>query len=129
MERLRAMIAELDGLARDGKLTFTRYLTLRVDAAQAAEGKASWVPRITAYVERVQPDFDKLCEIHLELERLGRDGALTPLRYDALVEQARGAVGPNGPRFVDAILEIGLERDFMDAITRDERGKPGCDAP
>ncbi len=115
-ERARKMRAELEALARDGKLTMTGYLELSTEAADAADGAISSLPDGMALMERVQPDYDRLREIGAEVERLERNGAMTPIRYARAMEEARIAVGPNGARFVERILSTGLERSFVEEL-------------
>jgi hypothetical protein len=55
LERVRRITAELEGLARDGKLTMTSYLELSMQASRAADGDISALSDVMAFVERVQP--------------------------------------------------------------------------
>ncbi len=116
LERVGKITGKLEELARDGKLTMTRFLELATQASPATDGDISEVYDLMAFVERVQPDFDRLREISAEVERLERSGAMTPLRYSSMLEQARIAVGPYGSRFVDGIVSTGLEPHFVDEI-------------
>jgi hypothetical protein len=53
-----------------------------MQASTAADADDSAFAAITAFVQRVEPDFDKLRETQLGLQQFECNGAMTPLRYD-----------------------------------------------
>lgn len=120
---IREITRELEALARTGKLTLTRYLALAARASHVAAGDTSALFDVLSFLDEVQPDYDALRTLHLELARAARSETPTPLSSADLVERARIAVGPNGARFVEQLRAIGFEPELIAQITA-EQGLP-----
>ena len=93
LDKLRAILAELERLAAAEQLTTRRYFELAADALVAAGGDETLLASVIEFGARLSPDWRQLQAAASEVARLGEQGALTPARFDVLYEQARLAVG------------------------------------